>query len=165
MSRRLGGGYGSKISRSTSTACACALVAYKLNQPARFVLSIEDNMRTAGKRHHSLFDVSAAFYYSHPALKTWRIICEIQYQRNVCTLFPPQSCISFQYEIEVDDNGEIQCMDFKQWSNSGCSFNEFACYFVFHHMNSCYNPATWSRLHTEVRTDIPSNTFTRGPGN
>ncbi|XP_054016678.1 uncharacterized protein LOC128897052 isoform X1 [Hylaeus anthracinus] len=49
--RRLGGGYGAKISRNTQIACACALVAYKLNRPARFVMSIESNMIAIGKRY------------------------------------------------------------------------------------------------------------------
>lgn len=48
--RRLGGAYGAKISRATQICCACALVCYKLNRPARFVMSIEGNMMAIGKR-------------------------------------------------------------------------------------------------------------------
>ncbi|XP_011334533.1 indole-3-acetaldehyde oxidase isoform X2 [Ooceraea biroi] len=48
--KRLGGAYGAKISRNCQISCACALVAHKLNRPARFVLSIESNMQSQGKR-------------------------------------------------------------------------------------------------------------------
>ncbi|CAG9583060.1 unnamed protein product [Danaus chrysippus] len=48
---RIGGGYGGKASRSSMVACACALVAYKLNKDASFVLPITDNMEAVGKRH------------------------------------------------------------------------------------------------------------------
>ncbi|OWR49607.1 aldehyde oxidase 2 [Danaus plexippus plexippus] len=48
---RIGGGYGGKASRSSVVACACALVAYKLNKDASFVLPITDNMEVIGKRH------------------------------------------------------------------------------------------------------------------
>ncbi|KYN05924.1 PREDICTED: xanthine dehydrogenase/oxidase-like [Cyphomyrmex costatus] len=53
--RRLGGSYGSKISRNVQISCACALVCHKLNRPARFIMTIESNMLSIGKRcptHH-----------------------------------------------------------------------------------------------------------------
>ncbi|KAL0109816.1 hypothetical protein PUN28_013467 [Cardiocondyla obscurior] len=49
--RRLGGGYGAKVNRSSQIACACALVCYKLNRPARFIMTIESNMQSQGKRN------------------------------------------------------------------------------------------------------------------
>ncbi|KYN35640.1 Xanthine dehydrogenase, partial [Trachymyrmex septentrionalis] len=48
--RRVGGSYGSKISRNAQISCACALVCHKLNRPARFVMTMESNMQSIGKR-------------------------------------------------------------------------------------------------------------------
>ncbi|CAH0400123.1 unnamed protein product [Chilo suppressalis] len=48
--RRLGGGYGMKISRNTQVAVACCLVSQKLNKPCRFITSLSVNTRAFGKR-------------------------------------------------------------------------------------------------------------------
>lgn len=59
---RLGGGYGCKISGAYRVAASCALVAYHLQRPARFVLQLEQNMGSLGKRSplmgnfHTTFD-------------------------------------------------------------------------------------------------------------
>ncbi|XP_055372025.1 uncharacterized protein LOC129606005 [Condylostylus longicornis] len=54
--RRLGGAYGAKITRCTQVACACSLGAILTNRPVRFVLSLESNMETCGKRFGLISD-------------------------------------------------------------------------------------------------------------
>jgi xanthine dehydrogenase/oxidase len=54
--RRLGGGYGGKISRSGLISAACALAAHKLHRPVRLVMSLETNMAAIGKRYNAAFD-------------------------------------------------------------------------------------------------------------
>ncbi|XP_015110495.1 indole-3-acetaldehyde oxidase [Diachasma alloeum] len=122
--RRVGGSYGAKLVRSTPMSCACAIAAYVLNRPARFIMTIESNMMAIGKR------------------------------------FP----VKHDYEFGVDADGVIQHLDQKTYHNAGGSFNEPIAGVSFHHCNSCYDKSTWNSLGYEVRTDIPSNTYVRGPG-
>lgn len=48
--KRVGGGYGAKLSRASHISCACALACHLLRMPVRFVMSIESNMTVIGKR-------------------------------------------------------------------------------------------------------------------
>lgn len=59
--RRLGGAYGGKISRNTQVSTACALAAHVLNRPVRFILSLEANMESLGKRFDCALDYEVGF--------------------------------------------------------------------------------------------------------
>ncbi|XP_067656035.1 uncharacterized protein [Haliotis asinina] len=54
--RRLGGSYGSKITRATLPACAASLAAHILRRPVRLAMNFHTNMKTIGKRFPYLAD-------------------------------------------------------------------------------------------------------------
>lgn len=58
--KRMGGGFGGKESQAAPFAAMAALVAQKLNRPARLILSKDDDMMMTGKRHpfKNFYDVA-----------------------------------------------------------------------------------------------------------
>lgn len=121
--RRLGGGFGGKISRPALIACAAAIAAHHLSRPVRFVMTIEANMNIIGKRY---------------------------------------PCFN-NYAVEIDDNGRIQKLKNDYVEDYGNCFNEPA-YLTTGFFSNCYNSDTFEVIANRTRTDVPSNTWCRGPG-
>ncbi|CAK1542979.1 unnamed protein product [Leptosia nina] len=122
--RRLGGGFGGKLSRSVQVAAACAIVARNLNRTCRFILPFETNITMIGKR-------------------------------------PPIQCT---YEVGVNDIGKIQYLNAKLIEDYGCSQNENILSYAAGSFPNCYNTDYFNLETASVVTDLPSNTFARGPG-
>lgn len=60
--RRLGGGYGSKISRAAQIACCAALVTHLLGRTCRFTMPLQTNMQSVGKRIPTNCNFEVYFY-------------------------------------------------------------------------------------------------------
>jgi xanthine dehydrogenase/oxidase len=65
----VGGAYGGKISRSAQIACGSALAAHLLNRPVRFVMSLEANMNSIGKRYPCLNNYEVEFDHDGKIVK------------------------------------------------------------------------------------------------
>lgn len=57
----VGGSYGMKVSRSNFSAAVCAIATVLTNRPVRFVMTIEENMATMGKRCACYSDYDVTF--------------------------------------------------------------------------------------------------------
>ncbi len=59
--RRMGGGFGGKESQGNALAVACAIVARRLNRPAKMRYDRDDDMIITGKRHDFRIDYAVGF--------------------------------------------------------------------------------------------------------
>lgn len=115
--RRLGGGYGAKITRNIHISTACAVASHVLNRPARFILSIESNMTCIGKRfpakqeYEVAVDSDGVIQYLnatnwHNGGATWNeFIAEGAIMHwNSCYNTDTWSCIGYQAKTDIPPN-------------------------------------------------------------
>lgn len=121
--RRIGGGFGGKLSRQSQIACACALACHLSKRPIRFVMTMEANMKSIGKRY-GLYG---------------------------------------NYDLTIDDNGQIQELNNEYSQDYGCSMNESVAEPTSIYFSNVYDSSRWSVTPHAVLTESPSNTFMRGP--
>jgi len=105
--KRLGGGYGGKISRPTQLACAAALACLKTNRPIRFVLNIETNMEAIGKRYACISNYDVEVDRKGRIQKLANNYC-IDYGSSLNE--PPEFFITSLFP---------NCYDNKQWTLTG----------------------------------------------
>ncbi|XP_069360142.1 uncharacterized protein [Maniola hyperantus] len=105
--RRLGGGYGFKLTRSAQLAVASALVVYKLNQPCRFNTPLDVNMRSMGKRL--------------PCSRNYEVHVnsrgEIQYLRN--DLFSDNGYVYNENLMQFGIDSYYNCYRKERWDHAG----------------------------------------------
>ena len=86
--KRLGGGYGGKVSLPCHLATAAAVAANKIKRPVRIWLPLEDNMKMLGKRNHYLFDYKVKCCFgleSHFIVLMFRLVCHMMVRCRVLT--------------------------------------------------------------------------------
>ena len=85
--RRLGGGFGGKISRSNLPAQACAIAAYKVRRPVKLVLDMKTNLELSGKRLPYLAKYKVAVNESESKIEAveMKIYCDCGYTFNEST--------------------------------------------------------------------------------
>ncbi|XP_054263493.1 uncharacterized protein LOC128986901 isoform X2 [Macrosteles quadrilineatus] len=123
--RRVGGGYGGKLTRGNVVGCVVSLAAHLLNRPVRMVTKLETVMEAIGKRYPCYFD----------------------------------------YEVAVDNEGEIQYLHSNLYEDNGYALNDpLTLLFTFPSFASGYESTVWGTKMFDVFTDKPCNLWCRSPG-
>lgn len=69
------------------------------------------------------------------------------------------------YEVGVNDSGVIQYLEADLYSDYGVVGNELVDFVLWPAFQNGYDYSTWNYTTYKVKTDTPSNTWTRAPGN
>ncbi|KAJ0176238.1 hypothetical protein K1T71_008412 [Dendrolimus kikuchii] len=101
--RRVGGGYGGKITRSCQIACAAAIVSHLSGKTCRFILSMETNMKIIGKRLPTSCNFEVGVNKEG----------EIQYLKN--TFFQDNGCSPNETISPLTVNHFQNCYDSRRW--------------------------------------------------
>ncbi|XP_049290771.1 uncharacterized protein LOC125767868 [Anopheles funestus] len=104
--RRLGGAFGSKISRASQIACACAIAAHFSQRPVRLIMSLEDNIAAIGKRSAcaSRYEIEV-----NDRGQVQRLLNQF-YQDSGCTLNEPVEKVTFLFYRNCYDTSSWKVM-------------------------------------------------------
>lgn len=64
----------------------------------------------------------------------------------------------------VDAEGRLQAVEVDVMSDCGSNFNEGTAFLALPTIKNCYTATAWKLRPYLIRTDMPSNTYFRGPG-
>ncbi|KAG0562492.1 hypothetical protein KC19_9G150900 [Ceratodon purpureus] len=109
ITRRVGGGFGGKVFRSSAIAVACALAAYKLRRPVRTSLDRNTDMCVIGGRSPSTSTFSVAFTKEGriTALKA-QVLIEAGYEPDFSVFLPGD----FTHALKKYNYGALE-LDFR----------------------------------------------------
>ncbi|KAL2608710.1 hypothetical protein R1flu_027283 [Riccia fluitans] len=125
ITRRLGGAFGGKNTKSHMIAVACALAAVKLKKPVRMTLDRNTDMEYCGGRHES----------------------------------------KATYTVEFNKDGKITSLDSYVLMNGGFAddYQDLMGLLMEHSMR-CYNWNSWRHVTKICRTNLPTRSMMRAPG-
>jgi xanthine dehydrogenase/oxidase len=75
-----------------------------------------------------------------------------------------QLLVHFLFKAGTDKDGVIQAVDMKIVSDCGGNFNEGTAFFAASFAKNCYTAKSWKFTPFLAKTDTPSNTYCRAPG-
>ncbi|CAB3227797.1 unnamed protein product [Arctia plantaginis] len=101
--RRVGGGYGGKITRSCQVACSAALVTHLLGRTCRFILPLETGMKIIGKRLPTTCNFQVGVNNDG----------EIQYLKNI--FYQDNGCGLNEVITAITVNHVFNCYDTRRW--------------------------------------------------
>lgn len=74
------------------------------------------------------------------------------------------NCTRLIFQTGVDDKGLIQYLILNYYQDDGCNKNDSIASSTLYHMDSIYDMSTWTIYGYGVKTDLPSQTWCRSPG-
>lgn len=131
--KRVGGSYGAKVTRSAQVACACALACHLLRRPVRFVLTIESNMATIGKRNANVIEYQANIDGTGQIRKFSTTIsqdfgCSFNDDGSMIVLYClKKSCYARAGEWKITVNRVKTDAPSATWCRSPCTTEAIAC--------------------------------------
>nr|CAD7459505.1 unnamed protein product [Timema tahoe] len=172
--RRMGGGYGIKITRPNFSAAACSLAAMDLGKPVRMVMTMEANMEVFGKRAEypeAVRCTCVLHVWPHSGkggLARTASQSASPIKRLFLTLSRREASDARHFRFStrvagVDESGTIQYLKADLYENVGSSTNDPNGDLALSGIKNCYDESKWSVMAKDVRTNTPSSAYMRGP--